>query len=136
MTNQVSTSPVAPAGAQQRLLRALNRFVEPAVRAGLGSSLAGLAAFVVETTGRHSGLPRRVPLLAKRVGDTIIVSTIRDGSQWIRNLEHQPVAHVWIAGRPRRATATVVRMPGARIVHLRLQPSSPPKPHKREGANQ
>ena len=133
MMNQVSTSPVAPVGAQQRLFRTLNRFLEPAVRAGLGSTLAGPAAFVVETTGRHSGLPRRVPLLAKRIGDTIIVSTIRDDSQWIRNLEHHPVADIWIAGRPRRASATVVRVPGATIARLRLEPSPPLDPPQPEG---
>ena len=113
-----------PAGGEQGLFRTLNCFVEPAVRAGLGGSLAGPGAFVVETTGRRSGLPRRVPLLGTRVGDTIVVSTIRDDSQWIRNLEHHPFADVWVAGRPRPATATVVRLPGATVAHLRLRPSS------------
>ena len=123
MTNDEST---APGGAERRFFQTLNRFVEPAVRAGLGSSLGGPGAYVVETTGRRSGLPRRVPLLATRLGDTIIVSTIRDDSQWIRNLEHHPYADVWIAGRARPATATVVRVPGAAVAHLRLEPASRP----------
>jgi deazaflavin-dependent oxidoreductase (nitroreductase family) len=136
MTKQASTLSVGPDSAEQRLFRTLNRFIEPAVRAGLGSSLAGPGAYVVETTGHRSGLPRRVPLLAKRVGDSILVSTIRDDSQWIRNLEHHPYADVWIAGRPRRAAATVVRLPGATIARLRLQPSSPPDHPQPEGADQ
>ncbi len=91
----------------------------------MGNSVAGPGTFVIETTGRRSGLSRRVPLLAKRVGHTIIVSTIRDNSQWIRNLEHHPDAHVWIAGRPRPAAATIIRLPGATLARLRLGPSTP-----------
>jgi F420H(2)-dependent quinone reductase len=113
-------------GGEQRFFRALNRVVEPVVRAGLGSSLAGPGAFVVETTGRRSGKRRRVPLLGKRIGDTIVVSTIRADSQWVRNLEHDPVADVWLAGRPRRATATVIRLRGATIASLRLEPRCGP----------
>ena len=98
------------------------------MRAGLGTSVAGPGAFVVETTGRQSGLPRRVPLLAKRVGDTIVVSTARAGSQWIRNVEHHPVVDVWVAGRRRRATANVVRLPRGAVAHLRLRPCIPTNP--------
>ena len=121
MTNDVTA---APDGAEQRFFRTVNRLVEPAVRAGLGNSLAGPGTFVLETTGRRTGLPRRVPVLGKRVGDTIVVSTIRDNSQWIRNLEHEPFAHVWVAGRPRPAAATVIRLPGSTVAHLRLLTST------------
>jgi hypothetical protein len=134
MTNQAATSSVRSDSAQQLLFRTLNRFVEPVVRAGLGSSLAGPGTYVVETTGHRSGLPRRVPLLGQRVGDSIIVSTIRDGSRWIRNLEHHPYADVWIAGRPRRAAASVIRLPGVTVARLRLQPSSPPDRRQRRCA--
>ena len=44
--------------------------------------------------------PRRVPLLAWRHGRTITVSTVRPDSDWVRNLEHRPVADVWIGGHP------------------------------------
>lgn len=112
----------APASAEQQFFRTLNRLVEPAVRAGFGSPVAGPGTFVVETTGRRSGLPRRVPVLGARVGDTIVVSTVRSRSQWIRNLEHRPDADVWVAGRRRPATATVVHLHGATIARLRLRP--------------
>jgi deazaflavin-dependent oxidoreductase (nitroreductase family) len=115
------TAPAEATSGEQRVFRALNRVVEPLVRAGVGTSLAGPGAFVVETTGRRSGQPRRVPLLGKRVGDTVIVSTVRDGSQWVRNLEHDPAAIVWIAGRPRPATASVARVPGGAVARLRLE---------------
>ena len=124
--------PAAPAGAatapEQQLFRALNHVVAPAVRAGLGNSVAGPGTFVVETTGRTSGLPRPVPLLGDRFGDTIVVSTVRPRSQWIRNLEHNPLAHVWIAGHRRPATATIFRLPGAAVARLRVEPHPPARP--------
>jgi deazaflavin-dependent oxidoreductase (nitroreductase family) len=134
MTDQASTS--AAESVEQRFFRTLNWFVEPAVRAGLGTSVAGPGAFVLETTGRQSGLPRRVPLLGTRVGDTIVVSTTRAGSQWIRNVEHHPVVDVWVAGRRRRATANVVRLPGGAVANLRLRPCTPTRPGTTEGGDQ
>jgi F420H(2)-dependent quinone reductase len=120
-----STRPTETNDIERQLFRALNRVVEPVVRAGMGNTLAGPGTFVIETTGRRSGLPWRVPLLARRIGDTIIVSTIRNRSQWIRNLEHDPNAHAWIAGRPRPVTATIVRLPRATLARLRLETSAP-----------
>jgi len=42
MMNQASTSPVAPAGARQRLLRALNRFLSRLCEPGWAARLPGL----------------------------------------------------------------------------------------------
>lgn len=87
---------------------ALNRVAVPAVQAGLGAPLPiGLGLVVLETTGRVSGLPRRVPLVAARFGRHISVSTVRNDSQWVKNLQARPEASVWVAGRKRDATATV-----------------------------
>ena len=133
MADRASKS--AAGSVEQRDFRTLNRFVEPAVRAGLGNSIVGPGGFVMETTGRQPGLPRRVPLLGTLFGDTIVVSTTCAGSQWIRNVEHHPMVGVWVAGRRRRATADVVRLPGGAGANLRLRPCIPTSSHTTEGGD-
>ncbi|MGH1492233.1 MAG: nitroreductase/quinone reductase family protein [Acidimicrobiales bacterium] len=96
----------------QALFRSLNRIVKPLVKAGLGSPLPiGLGAVVLESTGRVSGKPREVPLLGLRIGDRVLVSTVRDDSQWVKNLEADGNAAVWFCGKKRSATASVNRGP-------------------------
>lgn len=101
-----STSPT------QELFRTLNRFVKPAVKAGLGSPLpVGLGAVVLESTGRKSGKTREVPVLGFRVGKRVYVSTVREDSQWLRNLEASDNAGVWYCGSRHDAKASVQRGP-------------------------
>lgn len=107
----------------QAVFRAVNCVVEPAVRAGVGNAVAGPGVFVLETTGRRSGLTRRVPLLGARLGDTIIVSTVRGGSDWARNLEHNADANVWLGGQRRPVRAAVTRRRGATLARLSLAPT-------------
>ena len=101
--------------------QALNSVIRPLVQAGLGNPLpVGAGAVVLETTGRRSGRPRRVPLLATRLGDHVEVSTVRASSQWVRNVEAGGDVAVWIGGRRRPATADVHRGPLNRV-RLELQ---------------
>jgi deazaflavin-dependent oxidoreductase (nitroreductase family) len=92
--------------------RTLNSVVKPAVIAGAGNPLhVGGGAIVLEVTGRVSGEPRQVPLLATRLGDKMMVSTVRSDSQWLRNIEAHPNVIVHLYGKRRAATAEVTRGP-------------------------
>ena len=92
--------------------RALNQVVRPVLATGLGNPLPiGTGAVVLRTTGRTSGLPREVPLAALRVGDRIVVSTVRGDSEWFANLEANEEAEVQLGGQFRDARASTTRGP-------------------------
>jgi hypothetical protein len=103
------TSSLTPSSGR-RAFTALNSVVRPLVQAGFANPLLiGAGAIVLETTGRTSGLPRFVPLVAGRLGDSITVSTVRSNSQWLRNAEADGDVNVWLGGIRRAATARVGR---------------------------
>ncbi|MDG2027672.1 MAG: nitroreductase/quinone reductase family protein [Acidimicrobiales bacterium] len=86
--------------------------VRPLVKAGLGSPLPlGLGAVVMEATGRVSGERREVPLLGLRLGDKVVVSTVREESQWLKNVAANDETAVWYCGRRHDTTAAVRRGP-------------------------
>jgi deazaflavin-dependent oxidoreductase (nitroreductase family) len=88
----------------------MNRVVLPLVRRGVGSPLPiGIGLTVLETRGRKSGKLRQVPLVATRIGSKVNVSTFRSDSQWIKNLEADPDAWVWLNGKKRSVTGSVDR---------------------------
>jgi deazaflavin-dependent oxidoreductase (nitroreductase family) len=88
-------------------LRTLNQLIEPAVRAGYGSSCTSAPGLIVlETTGRRSGALHRVPLFATLIDDHLLVATLRgERSQWIRNARAAPDVRYWRGGRIHQATA-------------------------------
>ena len=107
-----SEQPREPVDVTATFFRSLNRVVAPLVKAGVGSPLpVGLGAVILETTGRKSGQPREVPVLGLRVGDRVLVSTVRERSQWVKNLEADDRAGVWYCGKRHDVTATVQRGP-------------------------
>jgi hypothetical protein len=99
---------------------ALNRLVVPAVRAGLGAPLplpAPPAALwslgwvpglvILEVPGRRSGRRYRVPLTAVVRGRSVVLSTVRARSQWLRNLAAAEEVGIWLRGRRRTGTPWV-----------------------------
>jgi hypothetical protein len=100
---------------------ALNSIVGPLVRRGVASPLPlGVGVIVLSTTGRLSGEQREVPLVAARVGEVLVVSTVRRGSSWIRNAEESPDVRVWVHGTEYHAVAEVRRLTGVDVALLRL----------------
>ncbi|MEQ8858988.1 MAG: nitroreductase/quinone reductase family protein [Pseudomonadales bacterium] len=91
-----------------RLLEPINRLLDPAIRRGIGSPLPLTGGLVVlEVTGRRSGITRSTPLLCMDYGFALIVSTVRDHSQWVKNLAACPQAFVWLRGQRRAVVARV-----------------------------
>lgn len=88
---------------------AINRFVEPLIRAGLGNPvLWPTGTIVLETKGRITGRSYNVPLFATRIGDMLVVSTVRRWSQWLKNVAANPDTRYWLGGRSHEATAFVI----------------------------
>ena len=121
--------PTQPANSsiETEFFRMLNRVVEPMIRAGLGSPRFVPTGFVVlETVGRKSGVRRRNPLAATRIGRHVVVGTFRGNrSQWVLNLAAEPRTRYWLAGKPRDARAFVmhgakrIRVPKSLPAHMR-----------------
>ena len=85
-------------------LHAIGPLVHLGVRVGL---LRGWV--IVETTGRRSGLPRRVPVGARVEGATVwLVAAHGRGGAYVRNIEANPRVRVLIRGRWRAGTAHLV----------------------------
>jgi F420H(2)-dependent quinone reductase len=107
-----------------------NEFVERIVRAGVGGPCkigplgVGSGFVIVETTGRKSGKRRTVPLLAQRIGDTVVVSTVRTNSQWVRNVEVDAAPSLYVDGTSRRVSAVVRRIGSWTLVRFTLLPTS------------
>lgn len=86
------------------LLQPVNRMLTPWLELGWGNPppCLGGGLVLLEVRGRRSGLPRRLPLLATVAGRRLLVSTVRQRANWLRNLRAAGSAQVWLQGRRRR----------------------------------
>lgn len=93
---------------QKEFFSGFNQFAEPMIRAGFGNPLLWpTGTIVVETVGRKSGRKINIPVLATRIGELVVFSTVRRNAQWLKNLAANPDVRYWLAGQPREATAFV-----------------------------
>ncbi|WP_225824448.1 nitroreductase/quinone reductase family protein [Streptomyces naphthomycinicus] len=77
---------------------------------------------LLETTGRTSGLPRQTPVGGRRVADSFwLVSEFGLKSQYVRNIQADPVVRVRIAGRWHHGTAHLLPDDDA-VARLRALP--------------
>jgi deazaflavin-dependent oxidoreductase (nitroreductase family) len=85
--------------------RVFNPIVIAAARAGLPTP----SVVILETTGRRSGTPRRVPVTRLVEGDTLwIVTEHGRRAGYVRNIEANPRVRVRVGRRWRTGTARVV----------------------------
>ncbi|MBI2767806.1 MAG: nitroreductase family deazaflavin-dependent oxidoreductase [Chloroflexi bacterium] len=96
---------------ERALFRALNAWVEPAVRAGWFAPGLTPGLIVLETRGVRTGVLHRVPLMATVLGEIVVVSTVRgERSHWVRNLAAADGGvGWWVRGRRREGHAVVLR---------------------------
>jgi deazaflavin-dependent oxidoreductase (nitroreductase family) len=85
--------------------RVFNRLVLAAAKLGLPTP----SVVILETTGRRSGEPRRVPVTRLIEGDTLwIVTEHGRKAAYVRNIEADPRVRVRAGRRWRSGTATVL----------------------------
>lgn len=93
---------------QKEFFNGFNRIAEPLIRAGFGNPLFWpTGTIVVETIGRKSGRKINTPVLATRIGEMLVFSTVRRDSQWLKNLAANPEIRYWLAGQPHEAVASI-----------------------------
>ena len=100
--------PVRFAAAKRRISTFFQKhLINPRVLRQAGES--GSPAAVLETTGRNSGLPRQIPILAGLQGDVLWIAAHHGRSAaWVKNVGANPRVRVRVGGRWRTGTATVV----------------------------
>ena len=97
--------------------KVFNRLVLAAARAGLPTP----SVVILETTGRRSGEPRRVPVTRMLEGDTLwIVTEHGRKAGYVRNIESDPRVRVRIGRRWRAGTAHVLAGEDWRALQRRM----------------
>jgi deazaflavin-dependent oxidoreductase (nitroreductase family) len=80
----------------------------------------GSGLVLVETKGRKTGVRRTTPVFAQRVGNTLIVSTVRGNSQWIRNVLADKNPEVFVDKRSRAVKVSSRRIGTWTVLRLQL----------------
>ena len=118
------------------------RIFNPLVRAAARAGLPTPSVVILETTGRRSGQPRRVPVTRMLEGDTLwIVTEHGREAAYVRNIEADPRVRVrigrhWLSGTarvladddwrerqrrmPNKVNSAAVRLMGTQHVTVRV----------------
>jgi deazaflavin-dependent oxidoreductase (nitroreductase family) len=93
-----------------RLFRLLAKYlVNPVMRRAISLGVAPESVALIETRGRHSGLPRQTPVLNGLDGDTFWLFAEHGGdAAYVKNLLIDPRVRVLAGGRWRTGRATVL----------------------------
>ena len=92
--------------AKQRIVMTAQKWLVNPITKPLAGRFPGLV--LLETIGRRSGRPRRTPVGAKQVGDTLwIVAEHGHGANYVRNIKKNPRVLVRIDRRWRKGRATI-----------------------------
>ena len=96
--------------AKRRLVTALAKYgINPFVKAAIRTRVQPSWLFLLETTGRRSGSPRRTPVGGRLEGDSIwIVAEHGIRAGYVRNIEANPRVRVRQRAGWRQGTATVL----------------------------
>jgi deazaflavin-dependent oxidoreductase (nitroreductase family) len=85
------------------------RLVNPVIRRLLEWGVPGTGAALLETTGRRSGAPRRVPVGNGLRGDTFWIVTEHGWSaDYVKNIARDPHVRVKVGRRWRSGTARIL----------------------------
>lgn len=101
----------------ERLIGRLHCSLYRATGGKIGGNLAGRPILLLTTTGRRSGVPRTVPVVYRRVGDSFVVVASNNGKPaspgWFHNLAASPDAEI-LVGRNRVSVRARVTEGGER----------------------
>jgi deazaflavin-dependent oxidoreductase (nitroreductase family) len=120
--------------------KVFNRLVKAAVRLGLPTP----SVVILETTGRRSGEPRRVPVTRRVEGNTVwIVTEHGRKAGYVRNIEANPSVRVrvgrrWRPGRaeilgPASSVPAMVKLMGTDHLTIRVDLAPPAAERPRAG---
>jgi deazaflavin-dependent oxidoreductase (nitroreductase family) len=97
------------------------RLINPLVLAAERAGLPTPSVVILETTGRRSGEPRRVPVTRLLEGDTLwIVTEHGRKAGYVRNIDSDPRVRVRIGRRWRTGTAHVLEGEDWRALQRRM----------------
>lgn len=92
---------MSSSGVPDRMLQFQNRVLNPVIRAAVERGFGPSTYAVLETTGRKSGKPRRLPVANGLDGDTFwLIAGLGHEAGFVRNLKANP--RVRVRARPAR----------------------------------